>query len=277
MNMIYATAKPAAQAGLAESLRTHWPEYLMEAAALGMFMISACVFGVLLEHPMSPANQVIGDPVLRRILGGLAMGLTAIAIIYSPFGQRSGAHMNPSVTLSFLYLGKVQRWDAVFYIFFQFLGGIVGVGVAGLLIGVPLSHTAVDYVVTVPGPGGSLVAFAAEAAISSLLLWTILNVSNSARLSRFTPLFAGTMVATYISIEAPLSGMSMNPARTFASAIWASEWTALWVYCTAPLIGMFAAAAVYRARKGIGRVFCAKLHHHNSQRCIFNCNYGDLS
>src|SRR5437660_12185400 len=66
MKTMEAAAPPAAQFGPIESLRLHWPEYLMEAAALGTFMISACIFGVLLEHPMSPANQAIGDPVVRR-------------------------------------------------------------------------------------------------------------------------------------------------------------------------------------------------------------------
>ena len=244
----------------------------MEAAALGLFMISACSFGVLLEHPMSVANQFIENPFLRRALGGLAMGLTAICIIYSPWGQRSGAHMNPAVTLSFLFLKKVEPWDAAFYIVFQFLGGIAGVAVANLLIGVPLSHASVDYVVTVPGPQGPLPAFFSEIGISALMMWTILRVSNSSRLARFTPLFAGALVATYIALEAPLSGMSMNPARTFGSALAAREWTALWVYFTAPPIGMLLAASVYRWRSGLNRVFCAKLHHHNSQRCIFRCN-----
>ena len=257
-----------------DSFKAHWPEYLMEAAALGIFMVSACVFGVLLEHPMSTVNQTLANPVVRRVLGGIAMGLTAIAIIYSPFGQRSGAHMNPSVTLSFLYLGKVKPWDAAFYIIFQFAGGIAGVGLAALLIGVPLSHAAVDYVVTVPGSHGVASAFTAELAISALMMWTILNVSNSARIARYTPLFAGTLVAAYISIEAPLSGMSMNPARTAGSAIWAVEWTALWIYFTAPVIGMLIAAALYRSRR---RVYCAKLHHDNKERCIFNCDYGELS
>jgi aquaporin Z len=237
-------------------------------------MLSACAFGVLLEHPMSAVNQAIGNPALRRALIGIAMGLTAIAIIYSPFGKRSGAHMNPAVTLSFLYLGKVKRWDAVFYIVSQFAGGIAGVGIAVLVIGVPLSHTAVDYVVTAPGPRGIGAAFGAEVAISALMMWTVLNISNSARWSRYTPLFAGSLVATYISIEAPLSGMSMNPARTLASAVWASEWTAVWVYFTAPFIGMLAAALIYRSGR---RVYCAKLHHANQQRCIFNCNYGEIS
>jgi|ERR1043166_2945334 aquaporin Z len=262
---------------LLASLQSHWPEYLMEAASLALFMISACVFGVLLEHPGSPIHQALEGPLIRRALTGLAMGLTAIGIICSPWGQRSGAHMNPSVTISFLMLGKIKRWDAMFYIVFQFLGGVAGVLVADVLIGLPLRHSAVNYVATVPGTGGAVVAFWAEFAISMLLMSTILLVSNSRRLSRLTPFFAGTLIAAYITIEAPLSGMSMNPARTFGSAFSASEWTALWVYFSAPLAGMLLAALLYRVRRGAHAVFCAKLHHRNNKRCIFRCNYGALN
>ena len=89
------------------ALRQHWPEYLMEAAGLGMFMISACLFGTLLEYPGSPVHNAIADPMLRRVLMGFAMGLTAIGIIYSPWGKQSGAHINPSITMTFFRLGKI--------------------------------------------------------------------------------------------------------------------------------------------------------------------------
>src|SRR5712691_6200820 len=138
---------------LRAALATHWPEYLMEAAGLGIFMLAACAFGVLLEHPMSPVNEMIENPFVRRVLMGIAMGLTAIGIIYSPWGRRSGAHINPSVTLTFLALGKIAPWDAFFYVVFQFAGGILGVALAELLIGFPLRHSGVNYVVTTPGPG----------------------------------------------------------------------------------------------------------------------------
>jgi aquaporin Z len=97
----------------------------------------------------------------------------------------------------------------------------------------------------------------------------ILHVSNHPRRHKLTGLCAGALVAIYITIEAPISGMSMNPARTFASAVAAHNWTALWVYFTAPLIGMLAAAEVYVRMKGAQNVMCAKLHHENHTRCIF--------
>jgi len=113
----------------------HWPEYAIEAACLGLFMISACVFVTLLEHPLSPARAVLADPTLRRVLVGVAMGLTAIGLIYSPWGQQSGAHMNPSLTLTYLRLGKIAPADAFGYVLAQFAGGFAGVLVARVVLG----------------------------------------------------------------------------------------------------------------------------------------------
>jgi aquaporin Z len=256
------------------ALKQHWPEYLIEAAGLGLFMISACVFGAVLEYPGSPVRQAIHDPMSRRVLMGLAMGATAVAIIYSPWGKRSGAHINPAVTLTFLRLDKVARPDAFFYVSFQFIGAIVGTGLAALALGGILSHPSVNYVATMPGRAGPAVAFFAEVSITFVLMMVILTVSNLARVARYTGVCAALLVAIYISFEAPLSGMSMNPARTFGSAVVAQAWGALWVYFTAPPLGMLLAAEVYLRLNGARAVLCAKLHHHNQERCIFNCNFG---
>jgi aquaporin Z len=139
-----------------------------------------------------------------------------------------------------------------------------------------MAHPAVNYAATIPGPGGAAIAFVAEVIISFILMSVVLRVSNTARLARFTGLFAGALVMTYISLEAPLSGMSMNPARTFGSAFSANTWTALWIYFTAPPLGMMLAAETYRRLAGAKKVFCAKLHHHNDKRCIFRCNFQEL-
>jgi aquaporin Z len=260
-----------------DSLRRHWPEYLMEAAELGAFMVSASLFTILLEHPASPLRQAIGSDVLRRGLIGAAMGLTAIAIVYSPWGQRSGAHFNPAFTLTFWRLGKVRGHDTLFYVLAQFAGGAAGVGLVALLMSGPLADPAVNYVATLPGPRGRLVAFAAEALISFGMMLMVLHVSNHRRLARYTPLFVGTLVAAYILIEAPLSGMSMNPARTLGSALPGTVYTGLWIYFTAPLLGMLLASEAYLRLKRGREVHCAKLHHANDKRCIFRCNYAKLA
>jgi aquaporin Z len=272
-----AGARPAVDAselGALAVLRRHWPEYLIEAAGLGLFMVSACLFATVLEHPSSPVRQTLMNAMLRRIPMGFATGLTAVAIVYSRWGQRSGAHLNPAVTLTFWRLGKVEAWDALLYVTAQFVGAIVGVGLAAALLGPRLADPAVRYAATVPGTGGAVVAFGAELLMTFVLMTVILIVTNRPGLNRFTGLFAGMLVASYIVFEAPVSGMSLNPARSLGSAVHAHVWTALWVYFTAPLLGMLAAAQLYVSTRGLDAVLCAKLHHENSQRCIFRCNYG---
>ena len=254
---------------MTDVLKQHWPEYLMEGMCLGLFMIAAFTFGTILEHPASLIHQAIPNPLLRRFLMGLAMGLTAITLIYSPWGKQSGAHINPSTTLTFFRLGKVATWDAVFYVGCQFAGGVAGAVLAATLLSSWVAHPSVNYVVTRPGMAGIAAAFCSEVAITFILMSVILRVSNHARLHKLTGLCAGALVTIYITIEAPISGMSMNPARTFASAVPAHYWHALWLYFTAPLIGMLLAAEVYVRTRGISKVGCAKLHHENSQRCIF--------
>jgi len=268
----------APKLGALASLRVHWPEYLMEASLLGAFMVSACIFGALYEFPRSPVHQAIMSGFLRRVLMGMSMGLTAVVTIYSPWGKQSGAHINPSVTLTFLRLGKIRGWDALFYIASQFMGAVFGVSLVALLLGKAVSDPAVRYVVTVPGPHGPWVALLAEFAIAFGLMTTVLYFSNHHQLDRYTGLFAGLLVATYIILEAPFSGMSMNPARTFGSGFSAEVWSGLWIYLTAPPLGMLTAAELYLWRKGRLAVKCCKLHHNNDRRCIFcGANGGFIS
>src|ERR1041385_2544204 len=130
-----------------DALRKHWPEYFIEAACLGMFMTSAGVFTALLEYPNSPVRHMIPNDFVRLALNGLAMGLTAIGIIYSPWGPRSGAHMNPAATWTFFRLGKVKPWDALFYPIFQTLGGIASVLLVKLVLGKVFTDLPVNYVI----------------------------------------------------------------------------------------------------------------------------------
>jgi len=270
-----ASTRPATIVSLAWSLKNHWPEYLCEALELGLFMISAGFFTILINHPSSPVHNSIGDPFLRRMLTGIAMGCTAIAIVFSPLGKRSGAHFNPAVTFTFWRLGKVKGWDALFYIVAQFIGGVAGVAIVAFFARERLAHPTVNFVATLPGSHGVALAFAAELLIAFILMTTVLIVSNTPHLARYTGIFAGFLVATFITFEGPFSGMSMNPARTFGSAYIGHLWMALWIYFTAPVIAMQLAAVLYLRTKR--EVYCAKYHHHNNARCIFNCRFPELA
>jgi len=248
-------------------LRRHWPEYLMEAWGLGTFMVSACVFTALLEHPASPMRSLLPDAFVRRALIGVAMGVTAIGIVYSPWGQQSGAHINPSMTLAFLRLGRIAPTDAAFYVAAQFAGAAMGVLVSRVVLGGRIADPSVGFAVTVPGAAGVATAFGAEIAISFGMMLLVL-ASTGSRLAPWTGVFCGIAVALYITFEAPLSGMSMNPARTFGSAVFADVWTAFWVYLVAPPAGMLLATEVHRRRSHAAPGACAKLHHANDRRCI---------
>ncbi len=259
------------------TFRKHWPEYLCEAACLGIFMISAGGFTALLEYPGSPVHNAIPNDFTRLALNGLAMGLTAICIIYSPWGARSGAHMNPAVTWTFFRLGKVKPWDALFYPMFQTLGGVMGVLLVKFMLGRVFTETPVNYVVTVPGKTGVAAAFIAEIVIACGMMLMVLFMTNTPKLARFTGLCGGTLVFLYITFEAPLSGMSINPARTVASALPSGVWKAGWVYFVAPIGGMLLAVEIYRALRKGAQVACAKWNHDPRQRCIFCGHPGESS
>ena len=252
------------------SIRHHWPEYLMEVGGLGLYLFVACVVATLLEHPASIVRQFFSSGVARRVLMGLVMGATVIAIVISPWGKRSGGHFNPAITFTFYGLGKVEFWDTWFYVIAQFLGATSGVALAKYMLRGALAHDAVRYAVTVPGMYGNTAAFVAELAISFFLMITVLFATNHKRLAPYTAYFVGVLIATYYTFEAPLSGMSTNPARTFGSALHANYWHALWIYFIAPSMGMLAAGEVFlRVRRGAAP-YCAKLHHANNERCIFH-------
>lgn len=247
---------------------------LLDGGLLGLFMLSAGCFGTLLELPASPVRQWLVDaPTLRRLLMGLAMGATAVLLIRSRAGQQSGAHMNPATTLAFLRLGRVPPGLAAGYVLAQFTLGALGLAIAALLLGPGLGAPEVDFVATRPGAHGLVLAFLAEVAMTFVLLSAVLRTSQSRRWNRHTAVVAGSLVAFYITVEAPLSGMSLNPARTFASALLARDFTAFWLYLLAPVLGMLLAAECFVRRRGVRAVHCAKLHHDNTQPCPFRCGW----
>jgi aquaporin Z len=241
----------------------------MEAAQLGIFMISAGVFTAIFEYPGSLLYHAIPSSALRRILIGIAMGGTAAALIYSPWGRRSGAHMNPAITLTFLRLGKIPAWDACFYFIFQSAGGLAGVVLTAAILRRSFTQPPVSYVVTVPGPLGDAPAFTGELVIAMILMTMILIVSNRPSIARYTGIFAGFLIASFVSLEAPLSGFGMNPARTFASALPSGIWTAIWIYLVAPPLGMLIVAEGSKAFACVEDVRCCKLHHDSNRVCIF--------
>ena len=260
----------SARLGAMNSLHRHWPEFLMEAGGVGLYLCVACLAATLLQHPASIVRRRVSSGLARRAMMGLAMGAAAFGIVMSPWGKRSGGHLNPAITFAFYLLKKLESWDARFYVVAQFLGSTIGVAVARYVLRGALSDHSVDYAVTAPGVYGTTVAFMAELAISFFLMITILFATNHKTFAPYAAHANGALLAMYYTFEAPLSGMSTNPARTFGSAFHARYWHGLWIYFIAPPIGMMIAGEVFlRLRKG-AVPFCAKLHHANNEICIFH-------
>jgi len=260
-----------------DALHYHWPEYVIEAAGLGCFMIAAGVLATIIELPTSPVRLAVTGALWRRALLGAGVGLTAIAIIYSRWGRRSGAHLNPAMTLSFFLLGKIAGWDAFFYIVSQVVGGLLGVLATAWALGTWFSGPPIHYIVTVPGTRGVLLAFVAEFSMAFALMTIVLIMTNERVLAPFTGLTAGTLLAIFIVVGAPISGMSINPARTLASAWPAHFWQSVWIYFVAPTAGMTSAAFGYVQVRTSAAVRCAKLQHDRMHPCIFRCGYAAIS
>jgi aquaporin Z len=252
-------------------LKNNLRVYLMEAICLGLFMISASLFSTLLEYPGSPVHNWMADDFLRLCVMGVAMGITIVLLIYSPMGKLSGAHMNPAMTLTFFLLGKVNKRDLFFYMLFQFIGGLAGVILMDLALGNAFESPPINYVTTIPGKSGEVIAFWTEVSISFFMILMVLISSNYSKLAPYTGYIAGIFVTAYVIISAPVSGFSMNPARTLASAIPSHIYTDLWIYFSAPVLGMLSGALIYKTFSG--EVKCAKIHHSHRFLCIFNCKY----
>lgn len=250
----------------------NWRIYAIDGALLGIFMISACATVAIVEHPTSPVRQAINSSFFRRAIIGLMMGITAVYLIYSGWGKRSGAFMNPAVTLSHLRLGRLNWLDATGYIVAQFIGGVFGVAVASSFLGPWVRNPSVNYVVTVPGMYGLAAAWVGEFTIALIMISVVMAANKIPRLAPLTGFFAAGLVAIYITFEAPISGMSLNPARTFSSAIFADLWTGWWIYLSAPIFGMLAGIELHLLLTREHQRLCGKLTHSRRVPCFITCN-----
>lgn len=127
MPRLYPVTTLARSASVIEAATLHWKEYVMESTELGALMLWTCIWGTLTYSDESPLRSLGLSAVSNSTMMGTAVAVTTFIIIRSPLGRRSGAHMNPSVTLTFLWLGRIHRWDAAWYVTAQFIGAIAGV------------------------------------------------------------------------------------------------------------------------------------------------------
>lgn len=240
---VYSGNKGFAQ--MKASFKKNRIHYLQEALGLAIFMISACFFSALLWGNDALFHIEIKNEMLRNIVTGLLMGTTALFIFYSRFTAPSGSHINPAVTITFLRLNKMCRYDALFYIIFQILGSTIAVYIMAILLGNALTTAPVNFAVTIPGKYGVLPAAITEYIIAVITMCMVLFTSSNERLKKYTRIFSGCLVCMWVIFAGPVSGFGMNPARSFASALPAHIYTSFWIYLCMPFAGMLTAAEFY--------------------------------
>ncbi len=219
----------------------------MEAAGLGGFVIGAGLLTILLDHPELPVmkSEWGQNELLRRLPLGLVMGAYVSGIVLL-WGKKSGAHINPSVTWAFYRLRKISFTDAWLYTAAQFFGAIGAALLLKLAFGEWFGHPAINYGNTEPKPPhGSSDAFVAEFIISFIFMLVVLLAISTIRFEKFVAHISGVLIALYLIIELPFSGMSLNPARSTAAALAAGKWYYLWIYFVAPTLATLAATEVF--------------------------------
>lgn len=176
---------------------------------------------------------------------GAAFGVVVAAMVYT-FGHISGTHINPAVTVGLLAIRKIGLTDAVGYIIFQ----LVGAAIAGGLQRLILPQGIADYFgLTLPGAAigyNPWMAVLVEVVLTFFLMLTIMGAAVDNRApSGFAGIIIGSVVAMDIWIGGPLTGSSLNPARTFGPALVSGNWGTFWVYVVGPIVGALIAAIIY--------------------------------
>ena len=248
----------------------------MEAVELAVLMISICVTGALVYSRASPLRRFSLSMSESALLMGVIVAITTFLIIRSPYGRRTGAHLNPAITVAYLWLGRIHRWDALNYLVAQFAGALAGVLLAYEMLGSRLSAPPVQYVVTLPGMYGRGVAFVAEFLLAALVMVVVLFATNHRRLAQFSPYLVALITVFGYVLGASISGFSVNPARSFSSALFARIWEGVWIYFAAPCLGMLTAAVIYVRSMGPTKVYCAKVFHDLETPCPFPCRFEEL-
>jgi aquaporin Z len=232
--------------------RIPWLAFAAEFAGTALLIAVGLSFVILMFGRGSPVVALLPCAGARRALTGMAITLSWL-------GRESGAHINPVVTAAFWLVGKIRGWVALVYVAMQMAGAAVG---ALPLLAWSALGRSVDFGATVPLPGHDLAAFLGEVATTFGLVFGLFIFLRHVRLRQFTPALFPFLYAVMVFVEAPLSGTSTNPARSFGPALIAGVWRGWWIYATAPFVGMAIALVALRlSGRGWLGIEVAKLYH----------------
>ncbi len=225
-------------------MRTLWKPLLSEMIGTGLLVAVGLSAVILNFSPTSPVASALPSPGARRLLTGFLFGTTGGLIALSPVGKSSGAHINPVVTLAFWIQRKFDGERALGFVAAQLVGAALGA--LPLLLWGHFGAT-VHYGATEPGDGFGVVgALLGEIATTYALVLGLFIFLGHARLRPFTPLLFPFLYAIMVYLEAPVSGTSTNPARSFGPSLISGVWHAWWVYWVGPIVGSLLGVASFQ-------------------------------
>ncbi len=237
-----------------------WHFWEWTSELVGTFLLLSLGFSavVALESPSSPVPGDMPWSGLRLVAIGLAFGLLVAAIALSPLGRRSGAHLNPVVTLGFWLRGHIHSHDLAGYTIAQLLGALAATALLRGAWGNWASR--IDDAATLPTVS-ALVAAAIECGLTAALVLLIFGFLSSARTARWTPAAVIVALPILIRIGAPYTGASMNPARSVGPAVVSGNYRSIWVYLVAPPTGAICAVLALKLLAPQQKTQTAKLFH----------------
>lgn len=241
----------------------HWIEWGCELLGTALLLIGGLSAVTLDFMPGSPVAAVAPSVSLRLLITGTLFAGTGSLVAVTPFGRRSGAHINPAVTLAFWITRHVHRDDLLGYVAAQLTGGLAGFGIAFLLWRGQLA--AVHLGETVPGAGvPAAAALGLEGAMTAALVGLIFCFVSRPETARWTPVATWVLVAVFVWRVAPLTGTSLNSARSLGPDLAAGALRVYWIYVAGPLGGAALAAGIARALDA--RLHTAKMFHDAAYR-----------
>jgi aquaporin Z len=237
----------------------HPVEWSCELLGTALLLIGGLSSICLDFGPNSPIARHLPSHSWRLLLTGLLFAGSGSLVAISPLGRRSGAHLNPVVTLAFWLRGNVHPHDLLGYSVSQFAGALLGTAVVDVLWG--STARAVNFGATLPGHGlDGLQAAGVELLMTASLVLAILLMTSHPKSARWTPLVVWLLIAALVWQGAPFTGTSLNPARSFAPALFGHKLSIYWVYVVGPVAGSLLAAGLHRVLPGDAPV-TAKLFH----------------
>jgi aquaporin Z len=234
--------------------------FLAEMSGTGLLLLVGLSSVIFMFAETSPFVALVPNLTLRRAINGFFFGSVGATIALSPIGKISGAHVNPIVTMGFWLMGKLTGRSAIGYVVAQFCGAVIGC--LPLLLWGSMGRS-LSYAVTVPGQGYSIpVVVFGEVATTFFLIAALCIFLGFHGLRRYTPLMVPCLFAVMVPIEGGISGISVNPARSFGPSVISGVWTGWWIYWVGPLIGGL--LAIRACNSLAKRIEVAKLYHFDS-------------